>query len=72
MPHIRSEELRRHIVVSLAQINKQVDELKREAERQDVKPHQVRTSLGDWVLNELLVAKVMGLHALTILNTKDD
>ena len=71
MAVVNKMELGRELFRAISQINEQVDEIKKRAERDGIKPIEMRYSNGEWVLVPLLAARAQCLHALAIINQRD-
>jgi hypothetical protein len=59
--------IRRELVEALKDVQFQIDEIKREADR----PFELRSSDGNWVMVPLLSARAQLLHAIVIMNAKE-
>jgi hypothetical protein len=70
MTVIQGMEIGRELSRTLIQINQQIDEVRKEAEKGDVSPYRLRNADGNWVLVPLLAAKAQALHALTLVNQR--
>lgn len=69
---IQKEALRQSLMETLRDVNKAITEIERQAKRLGTEPHIIRDEHGNWALAPLLCAKVQALHALTLLNNKEN
>lgn len=70
MTVVGSMELGRELAKTLAQVNQQIEEVKKFAESNDMTPFEIRDSNGTWVLASLLAAKAQCLHSLVLVNQR--
>jgi hypothetical protein len=66
---VSPDELRKDIVALITQINKQIDEVNKEANGMGIRPCELRDSSGGWVLAPLLQAKATAYNTLVMLQT---
>lgn len=66
--NVSPDTLRIQTLSVLADINKQIDEVKREADRLGILPEQVKDSFGNWILIPILASKMSAVATLTELN----
>lgn len=66
MTVVRGMELGRELVLTLSQINEQIDVIKDGAKD----PYRMRNDHGDYLLAPLLAAKAQALHALVLVNQR--
>lgn len=67
---INDDILRRDSIQLLRQIDKQIEEVNKEAKRLGVESHQLRDANGNWVMNSLLLAKVQAYSMLIVLQAQ--
>lgn len=67
---INEDILRRDTVRLITTIDKQIDEVAKEAERLGIESTQLRDSSGNWVLSPLLLAKAQAYGSLILLQQK--
>lgn len=65
---VSPDALRKDVVTLLKSIDAQIEEVEAEAQVNGILPQQMRDSKGDWVMNQLLLAKVTAYSALVQLN----
>lgn len=65
---VSQDVLRKELVSLLKQIDIQVVEIKKEADRHNIRPEQLRDNNGNWVLIPLLTAQVSAISTLAQLN----
>jgi hypothetical protein len=63
-------ELGRELARTMAQINAQIEEVKKFAKSNDMTPFEIRDSNGNWIMAPLLAAKAQALHALVLVNQR--
>lgn len=62
--------LRKDTVMLIKQIDRQIDEVNKEAFRKNIEPSQVRDAAGGWSLAPMLLAKTMAYNTLVMLQNK--
>ena len=67
---INPDILRRDTIKVINQIDLQIDEVKREAERMGIPPEKMRDTSNNWVMIPLLLAKTQAYASLILLQTK--
>jgi len=67
---ISPDTLRRDTIKLINQIDLQIDEVTREAERLGFPPEKMRDSSGNWVMVPLLLAKTQAYASLILLQAK--
>lgn len=60
--------LRKETISLMSQIDAQIYEVKKEADRKNIPPEQLRDEHGNWVMIPLLAAKVNAISTLAQLN----
>lgn len=69
--NINENALRQAVRDTLADVNKSISEIERQAKRMGTEPHIIRDENGNWALAPLLAAKAQCLHSLVLLQTKE-
>lgn len=64
---INEDILRRDTIRLMTQIDAQIDEVVKEAQRMDIEPAQLRDNTGNWVMIPLLLAKTQAYGSLILL-----
>jgi hypothetical protein len=71
MAVVNRMELGRELMRTIAQINRQIEAVEKGADALHCKVYDLRDANGNYILAPLLSAKAMSLHALAIINQKD-
>jgi hypothetical protein len=71
MAVVNRMELGRELMRTLSQVGRQMESLEKEAKKRDVSPYDLRDPMGNYMLPPLLSAKAQLLHALALVNQKD-
>lgn len=66
---INKDSLRRDTIALIRDIDAQIEEVKKEAERMGIPPSKMRDTSNNWVMNPLLLAKVQAYHTLVLLQS---
>ena len=67
---INDDILRRDVIQLLKQIDMQISEIQREAQKLGIQSYQLRDENGNWVMSSLLLAKTQALATLVQLTKK--
>jgi hypothetical protein len=70
MAVVSTMELGRELVLTMQQVNEQIEAVKRAALVSGIPVYDMRDANGSFVLAPLLAAKAQTLHALTLINKK--
>lgn len=68
--NVSPDILRRETVQLIRQIDTQIKEVEKEAERFGVSPEKLRDGNGTWPMTHLLLAKAQAYNTLVLLQTK--
>jgi len=72
MAVISSQILLEELAVTFTELERQINVIKAMAQAANVKAEKIQDSHGDLVLSPLLVAKAQTLHALVLLENKNE
>lgn len=69
-PVARGPEIGRELTRTLAQVNTQIDEIKKQCGERGIDPFILQDAHGTWVLPPLLAAKAQILHSIVLVNQR--
>jgi hypothetical protein len=68
---VNPNDLRRTLVALIKQIDTQIAEVEKEAERMGIRPEQMIDTQGGWAMTPLLLAKAQAYGALVQINERE-
>lgn len=72
MPVVNRMELGRELMRTLTQVSRQIEAIEKAANKDGISQYSLRDTNGNYILTPLLAAKAQLLHALTLINQKDN